>query len=147
MMPIIEKISRIRDVFFSRTPKDDSMTPPPFESIRNWNSADEFMDGAWTAYNEAIRAILLSADKEAPLPAALFTPEVELPILHFTELPETWRFQGRFTAIAGPRSLEGLHEMTSDLRRCRFGYEGLWLATKRLDEGADKRCPSPFRAT
>merc|ERR1719158_2701151 len=113
MMPIIEKISRIRDVFFSRTPKDDSMTPPPFESIRNWNSADEFMDGAWTAYNEAIRAILLSADKEAPLPAALFTPEVELPILHFTELPETWRFQGRFTAIAGPRSLEGLHEMTS----------------------------------
>merc|ERR1719158_1178095 len=64
MMPIIEKISRIRDVFFSRTPKDDSMTPPPFESIRNWNSADEFMDGAWTAYNEAIRAILLSADKE-----------------------------------------------------------------------------------
>lgn len=108
---IVNRVRPFADMIFRMRNKvsgDEVVTP---DSMRHWNTAEEFIDGAQVAYRESLRLILEAP--EGPLPASVFEPGVERPDLNFKTLDDI-RFQGRFTHLGGPKSLEMLHTMTDE---------------------------------
>lgn len=104
LRPFTDKIFQLRHRVSSQ---DQEFVTP--DSIRKWNTAEEFMEGAQVAYRESLRLML----EDGPLPTSIFEPGVERPKLNFKSLDKI-KFQGRFTDLGGPKSLEMLHSMTEE---------------------------------
>mmetsp|Transcript_24609 Transcript_24609/g.39439 ORF Transcript_24609/g.39439 Transcript_24609/m.39439 type:complete len:202 (-) Transcript_24609:8-613(-) len=109
MLPMFRLTQRI--LFMFRSPEE---TPPPFPgAFNNWNTSDEFLGGAETAYRGILGGLLLGEPSLEELRPSL-SPEIFRQLRTSREAPIATSsvdlVSVRLVSLGGPQSLQAIRE-------------------------------------